>query len=490
MKYKKIMLINPSNSVAKSSVRRIAPPLGILYLGSSLEQNGYAVDIIDSPCEGYYNILKKSEYIVYGLKDKQIKRRVEYFDPDFIGISSMFSSSQPRALHHADLVKEVSNAPVVMGGIHPSIEPVETLKHKSVDFVIEGEGEQRLLKLLNMLNKGEKDFNFDGISYKKKGKIIYNPRKTRIQNLDLIPFPNRNLVNFEKYVDIGVPFAPFPKGKRPCQILTSRGCPFHCVFCSTVNHWGRTFRKRSVDNIMKEIHYMIDKYKVDEIQFADDNMTIDKQRAFELFERYRDEVKLPWCTPHGLMIKTLDKKMIKVMAESGAYQVTIAIESGSRRVLKEIIHKPVPPKEVVKEFVDLFHKYGVQVHGLFVVGFPGEKKKEIIKTLEYPFDVGFESVTYFTANPMPGSELYDICKEKGYLKENGYKDFKAAEIIIPKKSSDYFMSPIELTKLVEKYTEKYNRWSMKHFPEQWKNKFKVFLEKHPEQKEKLLGRVT
>jgi len=490
LKYEKILLINPSNTVARSSVRRLAPPLGILYLASVLKENNYKVDVIDSTCEGYYNDLEIGDYITYGLTEEQIQAKIIKINPDLIGVSSMFSSTQDRAFHHCDIIKEVTDAPIVMGGIHPSLEPKKTVAHPSVDYVIESEGEYRLLELLDLLNQGKEDFDFDGIAYKKGNKIIYHPMLERIQDLDNIPFPARELIDFDRYVEIGVPFAPFSKGRRPCQIMTSRGCPFHCVFCSTVNHWGRQFRKRSVDNIMKEIHYMIDTYQVDEIQFADDNMTIDRNRAIELFTRYRDEVKLPWCTPHGLMIKTLDEEMIKLMAESGAYQVTVAVESGNQRVLKEIIHKPVPPKPEVKRLVDLFHQYGVQVHGLFVVGFPGEKPEEIMDTLNYPFDVGFESVTYFTANPMPGSDLYNICKNKGYLKENGHKDFKAAEIIIPKQSDDYFMDPQQLTNLVEEYTTKYNQYSKEHFSHQWEEKFKVFLEKHPEQRQKLLGRVT
>jgi len=491
LKYEKVMLINPSNSIAKSSVKRLAPPLGILYLASIIKEK-YDVKIVDSTSEGYYNDMEEGEYITYGLSDEQIKQRIREFNPDIVGISSMFSSAKQRALHHCDLVKSVNrNIKVVLGGIHTSIEPMQSIQHPSVDFVIIGEGEYRLLKLLDMLNNGMKIFPFDGIAYKKDGEVIYRPMTKRIQDLDKIPFPARELVDFDNYMKIGVPFAPFPRGERPCQIMTSRGCPFHCVFCSTVKYWGRQFRKRSVENIMDEIHYMIDTYKVDEVQFADDNMTIDKQRAIDLFTRYRDEVKLPWCTPHGLMIKTLDKDMIKLMAESGAYQVTIAVESGSERVLKEIIHKPVPPKETVKLFVDEFHKYGVQVHGLFVVGFPGETRAEIMETLQYPFDIGFESVTYFTANPMPGSELYTICKNKGYLPTGDKKmDFKYAEITIPENSSDYVMSTEELTKLVEEKTHEYNEWSKEKFAKQWEEKFRLYLKKHPEQREKLLGRVT
>jgi len=488
---KKIMLIQPSNMMPIDSVRRLAPPLGLLYMGAVLKREGYKVNILDSTCEGYYNTISvKNNYIQYGLSDEDINKRINKFKPDVVGVSSMFSAQQENALHHCDLVKKIDkNIPVILGGIHPSLFPQESISHKSVDYIIIGEGEFRLLKLLDAIEEGKTSFKFDGVAFKndRGTHIIY--RSTRIEDLDSIPFPARELVDFEKYIKIGVPYAPFPRRERTAQLLTSRGCPFNCNFCATVKYWGRTFRKRSVDNIMEEIDLLVNKYDVKEIQFVDDNMTIDRKRAMDLFKRMKD-YDLSWCTPHGLMMKTLDKEMIKVMAESGAYQLTVAIESGSRRVLKEIIHKPIPPKREVKSLVNACHKNGIQVHGMFIVGFPGEKKEEMMQTLKYPFDVKFNSVSFFVANPTPGSELYKECKDKGYLVKGAKVDFKAAEINIPKKSPEYVMSKKEIVKLVDDKTREFNEFSKQHFPNDWDIKFKKFLEKHGDKADLILGRVT
>lgn len=489
MTYERVMLINPSNTIPKDSVRRLTAPLGILYVAGAIT-DAYDVTILDSTCEGYYNSEITGDELTYGLTDEQVRQRVEQADPDIVGVSCMFSSTHERALHHCELVKETKDVPVVLGGIHPSLFPEETIIHDAVDIVIIGEGEIRFRQLLDTLNQGKKDFPFDGIAYKHNGKVVYNPRTTDIENLDSIPFPARDLVDYEKYMEIGIPYAPFSRGKRVCQVLTSRGCPFNCFFCSTVKYWGRRFRMRSVDNIMAEIHYLIDEYSIDEVQFPDDNLTLHRKRAVELFTRYRDEVGLPWCTPTGLMVKTLDTPLIQLMAESGAYQVTFAVESGSERVLKEIIGKPVPPKKRIKEFVDEFHKHDVQVHGLFIIGFPGETREEIEETLQYPYDVGFESVTFFIASPMPGSELHRFCLKKGYIQDSLRLNFKAAEIVIPEDSPDFVMSNRELEELADKSTREYNEYSKGRAPEKWEIKYKQFLERHADNADLILGRVT
>lgn len=490
MSYHKIMLINPSNTMPKDSVRRLTTPLGFLYMGAILRDAGYDVKILDSTCEGYYNTKVGGGYITYGLSDDEVVERIRRYGPDVVGISSMFSAHQKNALHQCDLVKLVNKEiPVVLGGIHPSMLPEESIRKNSVDYVMIGEGEYRLLNLLNSLNEGRKP-DFDGIAYKKNGEIIINPMKTRIENLNSLPLPARDLIDMKKYIEVGVPFAPFSRKERVEQIMTSRGCPFNCVFCCSIKYWGRKVRMRSVENIIKEIDELVNKYNIQEIQFSDDNLTVNKDKAKELFKRLKP-YNLSWCTPNGLMVKTLDEEMIKLMAESGAYQFSFGIESGSRRVLKEIIHKQVPPKEEVKKLVNICHEYDIQVHGMFIVGFPGETKKEMFETLDYPFDTNLDSASFFIASPLPGSELYRQCKEKGYLDEKKLKiDFKSSEIIIPKDSPDYVMSKEELEGLVDDKTREFNEFAKAKNPGAWDKKFAQFLKRHGDKADLILGRVT
>ncbi|MBF0543333.1 MAG: cobalamin-dependent protein [Candidatus Riflebacteria bacterium] len=490
-KINSILLINPQNTIAADSIRRIAIPLGLLYIGAALKGNGFKVTIIDSTCEGYFNTAENNGYITYGLSEKELFEKIKAVSPDLVGIQSMFSAHQENALAVSRMVKRINPAvPVVLGGVHPSLEPEKTLFNDSVDFVIMGEGETRLPRLLSMLNQGKVEFDFDGIAYKHCGKIIVNPMENRISDLDSIPFPAWDLIDMEKYIVIGIPYAPFARRDRVSHVMTSRGCPFNCVFCSTVNFWGRKFRARSVKNIIQEIDVLVNKYGINEIQFMDDNMTIDRNRAMELFSCLK-RYNLVWCTPHGIMAKTLDKEMIELMADSGAYQLAIGIESASRRVLQEIIHKSVPEKEEIKELIRVCHENKIQMHGLFSLGYPGETKEEIMETLQYPFDTGFDSVSFFIANPMPGSELQTLCQKKGYLPENGLKmDVKSAEIVIPEDSPDFVISRKELVDLVDKKTHEFNEFSKKRNPKAWEEKFQFFLRKYSNQEELIKGRVT
>ena len=193
-KIKKIMLIKPSNTIAQDSIRRLLTPLSLLYIGGVLRNSGYEVKILDSTCEGYSNIVKKGNYYTYGLSDMDIMQRIKDYAPDLVGVTSMFSSQQDNALNHCDLVKKVNKEIiVVIGGIHSSLFPKETVMHDSVDYVIIGEGEYRLVNLIESLNNG-KTPKFDGIAYKKNSEIKVNPKTTRIENLNALPLPARDLI--------------------------------------------------------------------------------------------------------------------------------------------------------------------------------------------------------------------------------------------------------------------------------------------------------
>jgi len=442
--------------------------LGLLYLGASLKRAGYDVDIVDSPFEGYTNLRPEGEYITYGLSDQAFKKRIKTLNLDIVGVTSMFTAQQKIALYHCDLIKQVKDVPVILGGIHPSLDPINSVKHPSVDYVVIGEGEYRLPHLVESIENGREPA-LDGIASKKR--II--PMTQRITDLDALAPADRSLINMDEYIRIGIPMAPFSLKDRVAEVMTSRGCPYHCNFCSTVNYWGRHFRTRSVDNVIDEITGLKRNYGIEEIQFIDDNITANPARAKEIFKRMNG-LNLSFCTPHGLKIDTLDKEMINLMADAGAYQLTFAVESGSQRVLKEIIHKHIPEQRKVKDLIDICHERDINVHGLFIVGFPGETREEIKQTLAYPAQVGFDSVSFFIANPVFGSDLYKECKDKGYLDERDNLDLKHAIINIPQGSPDYNISQHEIEELTTKAYASFSQNSVD------KKRYERFKAKHPE----------
>lgn len=486
---KKILLVNPPNTMPADSVRRIGEPLGLLYLASALKEHGYEVDLFDMACDGYDDCAIDAGYVTYGSPPEALSARIADVRPDLIGVSCLFTSREKNTFEVCKTIRAFNkDITIAVGGLHPSLFPERFLNKGYADYVVIGEGELRILHLIECINSGKAP-SFDGVAYILNGSVRVNSMTSSINDLNSIPYPARELVDMERYIKIGTPFAPFSHEQRVAQILATRGCPQRCVFCSSVNYWGRKVRSRSVSNIIGEMKLLKEKYSIEEIQFVDDNMTADHRLAKELFVQMKD-LGFKWCTPNGLMFNTIDAEMIKLMAESGAYQLTFAIESGSERVLKQIIHKNVN-LERVKWAIDDAHKYDISVHGMFIVGFPGEKKEEIMQTLDFPFKAGFDSASFFVVNPLPGSELYDICNEKHYIVENySAMDFKTANIKIPKDSADYNIEPEEIVDLVDKKTREFNEWSKKMYPDRWKKKFERYLKNHPDDKKIIMGRVT
>lgn len=486
---KRVLLVNPPNSMLKDSTRRISEPLGLLYVGAALKRAGHDVAIFDMPCEGFDNCVLERDRVTYGSSVEELRLKIGQYTPDIVGVTCMFTSREKNALEICAAVRKTNpKITVVAGGLHASLYSKRFIESGNVDYVVMGEGEFRTVRLLDCINKGAKP-DFDGIAYRDGDSLVVKPSTKMIEDLDIVPYPDRSLIDMEKYIKIGSPFAPFSREDRVATVLTTRGCPNRCNFCSTVHYWGRRLRKRSVDNIIGELKELRDRFDIREVQFADDNMTADVEFAKELFLKMK-KLNFKFCTPTGLYFNSLDSYLVRLMAEAGAYQITVAIESASKRVLKDIIHKNVR-LDVVKDLIEEAHKYDIGVHGMFIVGFPGEKREEIMETFEYPFRAGFDSVAYFIANPLPGSDLYRECEAKGYLRDDySAADLKIANIHVPPESEDYFMDPDELIELADAKTREFNEWSRKMYPERWKRKFDRYLEKHPDQRETIMGRVT
>lgn len=475
-----ILLINPRNTLEKSSVRRAVVPLNLLYIASTLEQAGYKVSVLDNQCEGYYNTEIKGNYVTYGLSDDQLKRRIKKENPRFVGITCSCSYYEPELYKISKLIKEINKEIIVFtGGIHPSLDPKKTLAEcKEIDYVIMKEGEFRTLNFI----KGNR--NFEGLASRQK----INPAITYIEDIDTIPLPARHLVNMEEYFRINRPSNPFTRGRRATEIMTSRGCPFSCTFCATSKYWGRRIRFRSVENIIKELKILRDDYGVDELQFVDDNLTVNSERAMKLFKVMKEDFDFVWSTPEGVMASTLNKDMIKLMAESGCYQLTFSPESGSQRVLSQIINKPVDLK-IFKPVITLAQKYGISVHSNFIVGMPGETKEEMMQTFEFPKKAGFDSAAFFIAQPYPGTKLYEQCKSRGWF-DDKFTDYKHPSIKIRKTDKEYIMPWEELEALTEQKTREFNEWSKKNNPDRWNKKFNNFLKTQVGGENLIKGRVT
>lgn len=412
----KILLINPPFKYYYRYLT-LGEPLSLAYLAAYLREAGYSANILDAVATG---IKKVGPEYLYGLSDQEMVEKIKEFKPDLVGITCPFSLRSDSVLAVAKLVKNIdSNIITVVGGIHPTIFPKETVQHEDIDYVIIGEGEKDFLSLIKQIDSGgiiNKD-TVSGCAYKDGTDVKIIDKGDFIKDLDTLPFPARDLLPMEFYINRQNVLYGLGE-KRSATVLTSRGCPRKCSFCSMFMSHGRGWRSRSAQNVFSEIKLLVEKYQIEEIFFMDDNLTLDKKRIMDLCHMIIDSgLKFKWNTPNGVELRSLDFELAKTMKKSGCINVCVGIESGSERVRNQIIGKNIS-REKIEDSLLACKKAGLPVNGFFILGIPGETENDFNETIkmikELPF--GMISTNFYT--PLPGTKLYDDCVSKGYIASN------------------------------------------------------------------------
>lgn len=419
----KILLVNPPYR----RLRRIGAvyfPIGLGYLAAVLEKDGHEVKIyngevprseeefkentnyrggdfsrIMSSHQTYLKNLEDDDFFVW----RQFKESLNKFKPDLVGVSvrtPMFNSAKKISR----LVKEWNkNCPVVWGGSHPTIMPEETMKTEEVDFLVYGEGEETILDLVKIIGERGDFSKIAGIYYKdKNGKIIKNPAREYIKDLNKLPFPARHLVFEEDLYAEGV-FS---------DLMGSRGCPFFCTYCSAHSLWGRNVRFRTIPNIIEEIKVMKGRYLSDYLRFMDDTFTMKRQWAEELCHALiKEKLNIEWgCLTR---VNLVDESLLKLMVKAGCRRIDIGVESGSPRILK-IMKKNITLDDVLAGD-RLFAKYNIAWTAFFITGFPYETMDDLKATESFMKKINPYRIVLSNFTPYPGTEDYDRAKEAGVL---------------------------------------------------------------------------
>jgi len=374
-----ILLINPKIEGVDAW-----QPIGLAYLAAVLERAGHTVEIWDCNIDA----------------DKSFKKY------EIIGISIPFSFAATEALKLVRGLKIIFPlSRIIAGGPHATTRWLEIIKLPFIDAVIVGEGEEAILEAV------------EGKDY------YYN--KEFINDLDSLPFPARHLLPLDKYFESkGRSRNAYVYSDRWTSIITSRGCPFRCSFCSVHPLVGSNFRFRSARNVVAEIKECYEKYGITHFNIEDDNASLNKKRFLELLalivlEKIESKMNISISFPNGLRADTLDEQVVEMMRNAGVKRLFVAPESGVERVRKEIVKKNLS-NEKIEQAVKLCVKYGITVDASLVIGFPGETKLEMIRTILYGMKLkrlGVAKIGLHLATPLPGSPLYQECKEKGYLRE-------------------------------------------------------------------------
>ncbi len=386
---KTVLLVYP-----KYTYPRKNPPLGLAFLASYIRREGYNPIIIDLNVDDY--------------SDKDFSELVRKYNPLVVGFSFM-TNQYGECLRLAELVKSsLKSTYIAVGGPHVSALPEEILQESvEVDFSVIGEGEISFLELLNALGSGERYLkNIDGICYRDNGSIVQTKPRGLIEDVNSLPFPAWDLIRVEAYsvfsIESGNAFA----------LLSSRGCPGQCTFCDSNTIFGRKFRARSERNIFSEIEFLHKEYGMKSFDFVDDMITLNKARIIELCKLIK-ESGIPFKWMANARVNTLDEEMLSVMQESGCIRIDVGVESGDPAVRK------IARKRTTNEQIINVHKWakkvGVQVGAFVMVGNMGESMDSVKMTADLLKDIG-EDVMISISCPFPGTDLYKIARENGYLR--------------------------------------------------------------------------
>lgn len=409
----KITLIFPPNIY---QTKQSMPPLGIAWLAAVLRENGFKdVSIIDSIAHRYTN--------------KEVVDLLQEEKPDIVGIS-FGTQIRFNAFDLARLIKKnFPQVPMVVGGPHPTLTAQDTLENiLEIDFVVRGEGEVSFLNLVRGIESGVNLAEVKGISFRdKKGNVVHNSAEPPIHDLDKLPLPARDLLSMEKYEQ-----KTSLSRKRATSIISSRGCPYWCLYCSTSEQWGHHIRHRSSQSVVDEIELLLKTYPfLEGIRFFDDVFTMDKKRVIEICrEILKRKLNFVWeCEARA---NTIDEEIVGEMKKAGCEFIDLGIESGSDRILKNI-RKGITVSQAL-EAVKTIKKAGIGLKVFFMHGLPGETYEDIKKTVFLSrhlfYDLKVEGTTQGITAIYPGTALEKIAKDLGTLP----KDFSWSKYYVRDRS--------------------------------------------------------
>jgi radical SAM superfamily enzyme YgiQ (UPF0313 family) len=374
------------------------PPLGLGFVASALESAGHEVKILDNN--------------LFRIQLEELVGWVRRFSPEVIGVSCT-SGVYSEARKLVSVLKEVVNVPIIMGGPYPTIRPYETLSGTKADIAVQGEGEHSAVELIKCLEKKGNLNEIQGICYKKNAGITCNPPRAWIRNMDDIPPPAWHLLPMEKY-------------PRKSWLLpdvypldahnTSRGCPFHCRFCTEEALWGKTFRSFSPERIVSDLSFLIEKYKTRGVYFREDNFTVNRKRVLNLCRLIRKErMDLPWICESR--VDLVDYELLTAMKKAGCECVWFGVESACNRVLA-LIDKRITISQTMETF-KLCKQVGIHTGASLMIGIPGETIEEMKKTLELRAKLvdAFDAkvwICIFTG--FPTSPLYEQIIRNGWYR--------------------------------------------------------------------------
>ncbi len=386
-KTSKIALVNPP-TLKGVYHHQLFLPIGLAYLAAVLKEKEHEVTVVDCPA--------------LEIDHEKLKAKLSSFEPDVVGITSMTPTIQS-TLMSARVAKEACpEAIVTLGGPHATFMDKQILEQEAaVDVVVRGEGEQTLLEMARNVADSTSLHKVDGITLRHGGQIVQTPNRPFIQNLDELPYPAYDYFQLDRYLLFGKLFLP---------VITSRGCPFQCSFCTTSRILGKEYRARSPKNIVDELEFLKNTYGADAFTFYDDTLTLDRNRIFKICEGIRTRyIDLPWdCQTR---VDQISKEVLAEMRETRCQQVFFGVESGCQEIL-DAVKKRTTVEQNAKA-IKLAKEAGLFVAISIIIGYPGETRDMLKQTLDFIRRTEPDDVYLCVATPYPGTELRRVVEEMG-----------------------------------------------------------------------------
>lgn len=394
----KTILINPYPYYAKGIEGVIYPPLGLLYLAAEAKRcNLGDIKIIDA------NVLK--------MNNKEVVSRIQNYNPDIIGISSNIVTHKA-AIELVALIRQNGLKQCLLaGGPHPVLFPEKYLD--GCDIVVNGEGEKTFCGILEAYKNKKEIYSLEGILYKNNGSIIRNKSRGFLENLEELAFPDYSLLEPS--------LSYYSKHSRIVKnimapIITSRGCPYQCTYCNK-SIFGSRFRYRNADNIIKEINWLHNNFKVDQVDILDDNFNLITERAEEVLDKLEDmNLGIAISCHNGLRADKISESLARKLKKNGVFKVGLGIETGDVELMKGI--KKNLDLGKVKNAISILRKQGITVHGYFILGLPGDTPSSMRQTIKFAKQVNPHFCNFAICIPFPGSEVYNKIKKEGRFLED------------------------------------------------------------------------
>jgi anaerobic magnesium-protoporphyrin IX monomethyl ester cyclase len=414
----RILLVSPESKVWNS---RAHLHNGLGYLAGSLLANGYSdVTLHDGAVE---------DETVAQVLDRAIAEKHPY---DVVGISAPTVLIENAWAAARDA--KARGAITILGGPHLTLQPDESMQKPEVDLIVRGEGESAIIEILRALEipvgsnqrsvNSEKLRDILGLSWRTAdGKVVHNLDRPLRDDLDNIPLPAYHLFKIERYTNLQPLTDGLDPHARAYTIVTSRGCPYKCIYCSKPIT-GDTWRARSVENVVKEWRLLVRDFHATEIGVTDDIWNLDIKRAKGLCRALIAEGlnTVPWVTVHGMKVNHTDLELFQLMKAAGCKRVGFGVENGDEEILKRVIKKSQTIDMVRAAFKNA-KKAGLQTMGFFIFGMPQETEATMEKTIRLALELDPDLAHFMIAAPYPGTELWKLVEKEGILFSHDWDDY-------------------------------------------------------------------